>query len=366
MSHSPQDKSEQTPRAKEALGDAVDYYAQIIESITSGVIAVDRDGVVLTVNSAACMHLNIPDAQLHPGVRFDALQGLGHFVDVVREMMRTQQPISRREIPLDTPQGKKIMGMTASLLQGPEPFNGVAFLFTDLTEVRELERTAQLSRQLAQIGELTAGVVHELRNPVGVISGMAELLIRKLGQEERLRQKAEAIFQEAEHLEKLIAQFLSFAKPFDLEKSRCAPEVIFQRALQLCTRLAEKRGIEVKTDCSADLPAIAADTTKLAQALANIVRNGIEVTPAGGEVHVSGRIEGTDLVFEVEDGGPGVHLNEGDDLFSPFFSKKEGGTGLGLSIVHRIVSAHQGTVHFANRDGGGARFEIRVPIEPPG
>src|SRR5690606_32244747 len=114
----------------------------------------------------------------------------------------------RRELVLETPEGQKIVGVTASLLQGPAAFNGVIFLFIDLTEIRQLRRAAELNRQLAQLGELTAGVVHELRNPLSVISGMSELLMRKLGEGHEHQRKAKVIFEEAEELEKLITQFL--------------------------------------------------------------------------------------------------------------------------------------------------------------
>jgi len=341
--------------------DAMAYYEQIIASLTSGVIAVDRDGKVITVNAAACAHLGIPASQLHPGVQFDTLEGVQQFADVIREMRETPHAVSRREIALETSGMPKIIGMTASRLKGPELFNGVAFLFIDLSEVRKLERAAELNRQLAQIGELTAGVVHELRNPLSVISGMAELLVRQLSGEEALARRAQAIVEESARLEKLISQFLSFAKPFEIEKRRCAPEELLDRAVQLCARLAREKNVTLDMRCDSELAYLDADRTKVPQALANVIRNAVEAVSAGGLVTVYGAADRGEVVFRVEDNGPGIHLQEGDNLFSPFFSKKEEGTGLGLSIVHRIISAHGGKVLYGNRTAGGAWFELRLP-----
>jgi signal transduction histidine kinase len=220
-----------------------------------------------------------------------------------------------------------------------------------------------LNQQLAQIGELTAGVVHEVRNPLSVISGMAELLMRKLGQEHPFYDQAALIFQEAGQLEKLVNQFLGFAKPFQVEKRRCAPEAVVDRAVRLCARMAQEKGVAVTVATAAGIPYIEADEAKLAQALANIVQNAVEIVGVEGAVGVHTLVREGTLVFRVEDNGPGIQLSDGENLLSPFFSKKQAGTGLGLSIVHRIITAHGGAVKYGNRDEGGAWFELRLSLD---
>jgi signal transduction histidine kinase len=114
------------------------------------------------------------------------------------------------------------------------------------------------------------------------------------------------------------------------------------------------------------LPAFRCDPEKLAQALGNIVVNAVELVAGDGTgtVTVRGQKRGELIEFRIEDNGPGIHLEPGQDLFSPFFSRREGGTGLGLSIVQRIVAAHQGEVAHGNNDAGGAWFQVRVPLAP--
>lgn len=362
------DCNDETQKMPETVPAGYGVFEQILASLTSGVIAVDGEGTVLTVNPASCAHLGISPDTLHPGTRLDALAGAGPFHEILSEMKAKQQPISRRELIIEDKEGPRIIGMTASLLQGLQTFNGAVFLFVDLTEVRALERAAAINRQLAEIGELTAGVVHELRNPLSVISGMTELLARRLGDDENLMRKIETILKEVHHLDVLISQFLGFAKPFELSRIRCAPEEILERALILCERLAQEREVSISIHTGDTPQSINADPGRLAQALSNILRNAIELSPKSASVHLSSVRCGAEHIFRVEDEGPGIHLKEGENLFTPFYTKREGGTGLGLSIVHRIVTAHGGAVRYGNRAKPpgtalpGAWFEIALPI----
>ncbi len=339
----------------------VSHYEQIVHSLTSGVIAVDGNGVLTIVNPMASAHLSLDPTSLRVGRPIEESPELAGFAEIMREMMETREPVIRRELVIDDGRGKRIIGMTSSLMQGPDTSSGAVFLFTDLTEVRRLEHAAAVNRQLAQLGELTAGVVHELRNPLGVISGMAELLMRRLEQDETLHQRAATIFEEAAQLEALVNQFLGFAKPFSIESSRCAPEQVAGRAESLCRPVAGQRSVEMEVSVEEETGEFQADAVKLAQALSNLLRNAIEVSPPGGRVSLALRRDHGEMVFRVEDEGPGIHLEEGEDLFSPFFSRKESGTGLGLAVANRIATAHGGTIQYGNRPSGGAWFELRVP-----
>lgn len=341
-------------------------HAAIVESLTSGVLVVDTAGRVATANAAAARQLGLRAEDIAPGAALEGAPALAAFAGLLAEILARPDPVSRREIVLDTPEGERVIGVTASLLGRGDAPDGVIFLFVDLTAVRALERSAELNRQLAQIGELTAGVVHELRNPLSVISGMAELLLRRLGQGHPLEKHAATICQEAGELEKLIRQFLHFARPFAIERTRCAPEEIVARAATLCARLAEEKSVRIEVKPLEDAPTLEVDQGRLAQALGNLVRNAVEVLPAGGRILISTlRPDAEHVAFLVEDDGPGIHIGPKDDLFSPFYSKKEGGTGLGLSICHRIVSGHGGEIHYGNRPEGGAWFKIEIPVQAP-
>lgn len=352
-------------KTREAGGiEPMNYTGQILNSLTSGVIAVDGQGVVLVSNTAAGEHLQVPMERLAPGCRLDAMPHVRPFLDIERELFAHRIPISRREIILEYEDGgRKEIGLSASLLEGPREYNGVIFLFVDMTERRRQERAAELTQQLATIGELTAGVVHELRNPISVIRGMGEFLLRKLPPEDDRRKSAKIIFDEAVHMEKSIAQFLSFARPFELEPVHCSHEDVVNRVIQLCRRQADVKSVTLDYEAEADIPSFRGDPGRLAQALANIVGNAVDAVDTGGRVTLRVTCRRPHIVFEIIDNGPGIHLEPGEDLFQPFFTRKEDGTGLGLAIVHRIVTSHHGKVSYGNHEGGGARFEVRIPID---
>lgn len=339
----------------------LDLYRQIVNSMSSGVIALDRDGTVLMANPAAFAYLDVEESELQPGMLLRNVRNAAPLAGVLTEVIQSGDPLSRHEITLTLPDGLiKQIGLSASVHAGGRSLDGVIVLFTDMTERLRLERSAELNRQLAALGELTAGVVHELRNPVSVISGMAELLIRKLDPQDERQNAAQTILRESATLERAISQFLGFARPFELQRGHCTTGDIVDRTVQLCRRRAEHKGVVLDVKNLPDLH-VHADMYRMAQALSNIINNAIEAVPRDGHVILSAGQDGNHIVFEVADDGPGVHLQPGEDLFTPFFTKKEGGTGLGLTIAHRIITAHSGSVSYANHQDGGACFTIRIP-----
>lgn len=342
----------------------LDYNAQIVKSLTSGVLAVDREGRIVLSNPAAAAHLNVSQSHLEPGMPIMKLPEGTTLHSVLEQVIQSGQAAGRQTLVI--PSGNHALieiGYSASPLMNEGDVSGVIFLFTNMTERRNLERAADLNRQMAQLGELTAGVVHELRNPLSVIHGMAELVERKANDDSDLEEIAKLIQKEASDIEKAIAQFLGFAKPYELSRAPCRPEDIARRALDLCARRAEKRGVRIESSLESELPTLSADVGLAAQALVNLLNNAIDASAENGTVRLSCHAAKSDVIFQVSDDGSGIQLEPGEDLFKPFFTRKEGGTGLGLSIVHRIVTAHGGTISHRNGTGGGAQFEIALPIE---
>lgn len=335
----------------------------ILNHLPSGIVVLDQDGVLRLANAAAARFLGDVMADLTVGTSWKTVPGAEPLLAVFDEVRTTGRVLQRREILFEIPErGEKSLGLSAAPLTEHETLWGVIFLFTDLTDVRKSERAAALTRQLATLGELTAGVVHELRNPISVISGMAELLLRKLDSRDECRETAETILRESIGLERAISQFLAFAKPYDPEKTRCHPDDIARRALQFCRRRAQHKNVSVEYYPQGELPHLFVDADRIAQALGNILTNAVDAVSEGGNVQLRAAKEDEYFLFEVLDNGPGIHLHPGEDLFTPFFTQKEGGTGLGLTIAHRIVTAHRGSITYANRKDGGARFELRLPL----
>lgn len=348
------------PEPGTALGSSASE--QIVRGLTSGVIAVDAAGRITMVNPSACVHLNIDSDTLRTGRLLDEIVGLSPLADILAEVREQQQSVSRQEVLVgDGALHSKEIGVSISILEGPEVYNGAVFLFTDMTERRKLERTSSANAQLASLGELAAGVVHELRNPLAIISGRAELVLRKLGEKDPFRESIQTILDESAQLSKSITQFLGFSKPFVLNPEACTASSIVERAFELCRVRSKNKKVSLSLRAAEGMHEMDVDRMRCAEAIANIVSNAIDAVDKGGHVEVAVYQKGTETLFEISDDGPGIHLGAGEDIFSPFFTKRRDGTGLGLAIVKRIVMAQGGSVGFVNGDHAGACFTVRVP-----
>jgi len=241
-------------------------------------------------------------------------------------------------------------------------------------EKRELARRAQQAEKLAAVGTMTAGVSHEIRNPLNAASLQLSVLERRIGKLAREVQPAlleplTLVKDEIRRLDHILEDFLQFARPREFVPRRVELTPVLHKVLDLLGGEAERRGVRLVRDLSAT-PAVAGDEERLRQVLVNLGLNALEAVRDGGRVRVSSRLDGPDpdrpeeppfVTVDVEDDGPGVPPDARDRIFEPFFTTKAKGSGLGLSIVHAIVAQHGGTLRVDDAPGGGARFVLRLP-----
>ncbi|GIW77781.1 MAG: hypothetical protein KatS3mg104_2844 [Phycisphaerae bacterium] len=227
------------------------------------------------------------------------------------------------------------------------------------TELSEKNRLLERRNRLAALGEMAAGLAHEIRNPLGGIQLYASMLAQDVADRPESVRTVQKIIGGVKRLEELVSQILHFTREINAHPSRCEVCVLIREAIELAQgRLG--RGVGT---IRADLPQTFyrdVDARLFSQCVLNLVLNAIEAAGPDGTVDVS--LCGTDsgLLLVVEDDGPGIPTEVLDRIFNPFFTTKDEGTGLGLSIVHRIVEAHNGTIQARNRPSGGARFEVRI------
>lgn len=350
------------------MNNSIDFIAQsVIQNLESGVLVINDEGDILLVNPSALKHLKLKHHILQPGKNIFYIKELTPFVEIYKELLDKKESISRRKITLDIEE-ENILGLTSSLIKEGDKILGAVFLFTDLTQIKKLQHEAEVNKQLAQIGTLTASIVHEFRNPLGVILGMTEFLIQKTADKPELTKNLNLILKETEQLNLLVNQFLSFARPQEVYIQKQTTDFVIEKAINICSHIIEKHSaiIEVKK-IPKNLQFIFADADKLSTAIANLIRNAIEVQMEQDKkwVRISVDSDGECIIIRIEDEGPGLPEKiKKHELFKPFVTKKKGGTGLGLSIVQRIVMGHRGWVNCHNRQPRGAIFEIGIPLEP--
>ena len=217
--------------------------------------------------------------------------------------------------------------------------------------------------RLATIGQLAAGVAHELNEPLASILGFGQLAAKHQDLPEQAKQDLEKIVNAALYAREVIKNLMVFSRQMPARKHRINLNLIIEEGLRFLEPRRNNKGIRVRRDLTSDLPEIVADPSQLKQVLVNLVVNAIQAMPQGGELSVSTRNDGEFVVLSVSDNGTGIPEDLLDKIFLPFFTTKDvdEGTGLGLAVVHGIVTTHGGSIETESRPGVGTRFDIRLP-----
>lgn len=246
-----------------------------------------------------------------------------------------------------------------------EPVRVVLIQIGDLTRQIDLERRLNESESLAKVGRLVAIIAHEIRNPITGIRALAQLLARQ-AEDESARESIDEIQALADRMTATLADLLQYARPNEREEQRISVRDLMVELVSEGRRWpsCEGRKLELRADDGAEA-LVLGQRQRLFSALSNLVENGLQATPEGGEVRLSHHNQGDWCVLAVDDSGPGVAEEDRYRLFEPFYSRKKGGTGLGLAIVKAAIDAHGGSIEVRrSSDLGGATFEVRLPLIP--
>lgn len=237
--------------------------------------------------------------------------------------------------------------------------------------LKKAQEEARRAERLAALGQLSAGLAHEIRNPLGVIKGSAEILNQKLEASNTLAKELSGyIYSEVNRLSGLVSRFLDFARPSRLELQPVELSVLLDKVLKYVSEQVETSKITVKRDYAANLSSIMADEQLCDQVFTNLITNACEAMgEQGGELSIRTFTRTSELrqevVVEIQDTGPGIPPDLKEQIFNPFFTTKKTGVGLGLAIVTKIIDAHGGAVRVRSEPGQGACFQVSFP-QPEG
>lgn len=337
--------------AEQRAGDVESYNRNILQSVPSGVISFDRDLRIKTMNSSAEKILGIKAE--------DAIERNCEelFKNPIAKLLKERNPIERGEVQYKLSDGRELwLGLTFSPLRDNEGKEiGNILVFTDLTELKALESQAELRKRLSSLGEMSAGIAHELRNPLGVIAGYTKLLSRKV--DAALIPTVEAISREIEVMDRIISDFLSFARPVELTLSKINLSEIISSCVSSIAGVSGS--VEVILDIDKSV-FISGDEILLRQAFTNLIQNAADAMKDGGKLSFGYAKAGGYAEITVSDTGHGIPEGIKDKIFLPFYTTKEKGTGLGLAIVHKIIVSHGGAVSVERADKGTI-FRIKLP-----
>ncbi len=218
--------------------------------------------------------------------------------------------------------------------------------------------------RLSSLGQLSAGIAHEIRNPLGSIQGAVDILAQNLTPGDPKSEFARIARKEVSRLEKLTGEILQFSKPAPPRQLPIDWWEIVDAACRLCSDQARRHGVEIVRLTESPQGTILVDPEQIKQVLINILINAIQAQPGGGRIAISAKIEEGELILSIKDNGPGMTSEQLDRIFDPFFTTRREGTGLGLSISYQLVKNNGGRIWAASEPGRGACFHVSFSIRP--
>ena len=365
----------------EELADLKSYTDNVLASMTNGIITVDLDGRVVTLNPAAELMTGFFAGEATGRYCTDVFEATPQLGEILMETIASRTAYPGMAVTVRRRNGRTLaVEISAAPLKGGEGKDlGVIAVMRDLTVVRELENRLRRSDRLAALGSLAAGLAHEIKNPLTSLLTFSRHLSRRFD-DVQFREKFQAVVpHELQRINGIVEQLLELARPSRLHFAGVRLPALLERVVDLCAHELDSRGVRLTREYARDLPAIWADADALYQSLVNLVRNALDAMPSGGRlvlrvgwagtediVVAGGRSPGAGrrVQIEVEDSGVGIAPDAADRVFNPFFTTKDSGTGLGLALTHKIVEDHGGVIDFRPASGGGTIFRIALPLFP--
>lgn len=347
------------------------YNDYILESMPSGVISCDVTGKLTQINRSAARLLKLAASELAGRSYHEALAELPQLVQLLDAALQTGEEIALKEtkLPLAAEQTVAVSMVCRLLHDDRDEVRGAMILVNDLTLIKRLEEEVSWRERMAAIGEMSAGLAHQLRNSLGAMVGFGQLLSKLTRGEGQTEQIARSILSEAEITEKMLRQFLGYASPGEVKLTAVTVAELLQDLNELSPDDSKQEETLLTFDVDQCLGAeLVTDPMLLSHALQNLIQNGRDACRAsGGEVKVIGDLdcEQEKLRLLVRDTGEGIAPENIDKVFNPFYTGgKPGGTGLGLALARKWIDALGGELSCASELGVGSSFTILLPLNP--
>jgi two-component system sensor histidine kinase PilS (NtrC family) len=356
----------QLVQASSEIADLQALNQHVIDSLPSGLATTDDTLRILTFNRGAEAITGVSCRSATGRGIHDVLQLSGPVTASIQSDLRSKGTRTRHEFRYQTAdhRGELEIGLTATHLETPGGRAGLLFTFQDVTAIKKLERDAAMQQRLAAVGEMAAGIAHEIRNPLASMSGSIQILRQELPLSSEQEQLMDIVLRESERLNTTIRSFLAYARPQRFQIARFdVRRALNDTALLLRNSAEVLDGHEIALDVPANELWYDADEGQIKQIVWNLATNGLRAMPHGGRLHLVGTFEqeSEGVVLTVSDEGIGIPAAELDALFQPFHGTFAKGSGLGLAIVHRIVRDYGGEIQVSSQPGAGTIVAVRLP-----
>jgi PAS domain S-box-containing protein len=365
------------PAARPAAAADDIFFRHLVSSMRNGVIAFHRDGKLALMNDEAYRMFGITRQDGDVGRSFmEVLHERPPAIRVLASAFELSHLPNRAELRLKDLD--RVIGYTLSQVKNDEgELIGAVMYFKDLTQVEQLEERERLRDRLASLGEMAAGIAHELKNPLAGIEVMAGLLRRQVPDSKDAQSLLADILSEAKLANAIVVEMLEFVRPVRLQVEYTEMADVLHQAVTMAESKTPRGRVAVSIETEDELPAIEADNHQLSQVFTNLIANAFEALDGKGRISITAFTSSLDddpafagmrpptptVVVDVADDGPGLPPDATDKIFDPFFTTKPQGSGLGLAIVRKIVDAHDGRIDVSSVPNAGTRFRVTLPLK---
>ncbi|MEM1506166.1 EAL domain-containing protein [Domibacillus sp. 8LH] len=348
-------------QVEEALQESEEKYRLIADNMTDLICLLDSSGHVVYTSPSHTTVLGYPQeelggdktiAKMHP-------EDVEFFQQEVKQIIETNHS-SQVEFRFLHADGRWLLieCVGTPVLGENGAVEHVVMVGRDITEKRKAEELLLKSEKLTVVGELAAGVAHEIRNPLTSIKGFVQLLQQGMIKEEFFK----VIMEEFDRVECIIKEFLTLAKPQEIQLRKININKVLEDVETLLRSEAHLQNVQILHETKQFIPSFMCDPNQIKQVFINLLKNSIEAMPDGGIVHIQSSIEGPNVLITITDNGMGIKEERIQKLGEPFYSNKEKGTGLGLMLCFRIIRQHKGTIVFKSKENEGTTVEVRLPL----
>jgi two-component system sensor histidine kinase HydH len=359
-------KLQQTYIVKKTLNEMKDYTSKLLETMDNAVISVDNNGIIKTFNRKSeeifgkkkekvlnknyegVLNLNVKEKSFLKKCLLEKK-------NITQEMTLERDGLKKKILDIDT----------SFLTDESGQITGIVLVIRDVSEIKNLNEEVARHKRLAALGKLSAGIAHEIRNPLSSIRGLAQFVSNSFSENDERKEDINTIIQEVDRLNKLVMQVLDFAKLKELNLTCFSLNDLINKIVELFKLEIKDKKIEFRLKLSKDISQIQADEDQIKQILMNIIINAIQAIADNGEIKITTKkslLRGESVIeLIIEDNGIGIPEKDLNQVFDPFFTNKEQGTGLGLSIVYKLIEGHKGKIKVESKEGKGTKFIILLP-----
>lgn len=349
---------------KEVFSALKENLDQMMANLQDGVMLFTTDFRAVLVSASAERFVGKPRGEMlgaHPTEIFSRESLLGR---AILQLFEDRRPVVQEEIELEN--GRRIQ-ISLDFIEERGERIGALLNLRDAESMHRLEDEIELSRRLAAIGRLTSGVAHEVKNPINAIVVHLEVLRQKLNQvDPDTRRHMDVIGSEIKRLDRVVQTLVDFTRPVELHLSDVDLRRITDEVVLLASPEAERHNVHIQREATPEPLPVRIDADLVKQAILNIVINGVQAMPEGGNLYVSMQRDGDAARLTVRDEGPGIPAEIRDKIYNLYFTTKKEGSGIGLPMAYRVVQLHNGLLEFDSVEGQGATFTLRIPLNETG